>query len=65
MIVDIHSHVWEYPRDFGEDFRRQARRARGDRELDLTVRYEEYRRECPHDVVTVIFGGKARLSARF
>jgi predicted TIM-barrel fold metal-dependent hydrolase len=62
MIIDVHSHVWEYPRDFGEDFRRQARRARGDTELDLTVRYEEYRAQCPPDVITVIFGGKARLS---
>jgi hypothetical protein len=23
MIIDIHSHVWEYPRDFNDDFRRR------------------------------------------
>ena len=62
MIIDIHSHVWEFPRDFNDNFRQQAKRARGDKELDLTVRYEEYRASCPEDTVTVVFGGKARLS---
>lgn len=64
MIVDVHSHTWRYPDHFTEDFRDQAKRARAGVEVDLTVRYEEYRRECPDDepVVTVVFGGKARLS---
>ena len=31
MIIDVHSHAWEYPRHFGDDFRRQARRAAGRR----------------------------------
>lgn len=40
----------------------QARRARGDAEVDLTVRWEEYNasaRECDK---TIVFGGKAKLS---
>lgn len=28
----------------------------------MTVRYEDYRRTAPEDTVTVVFGGKARLS---
>ena len=62
MIVDIHSHAWEYPRHFDDDFRRQAMMARGGEEVDLTVRYDEYRTAAPEDTVTVVMGGKARLS---
>ena len=62
MIIDVHSHVWEYPRHFGDNFRRQAIRARAGQEVDLTVRYEEYRATCPPDTKTIVFGGKARLS---
>lgn len=62
MIVDVHSHAWEYPAHFGDDFRAQARRARAGVEVDLTVRYDEYRRAAPPDTRTVVFGGKARLS---
>lgn len=62
MIVDVHSHVWQYPQHFNDDFRNQARRARAGVEVDLTVRYEEYRRAAPPDTKTVVFGGKARLS---
>jgi len=62
MIVDIHSHVWEYPRHFNEDFRRQAARARAGVEMDLTVTLEEYAAQAPAEVMTVVFGGKARLS---
>jgi predicted TIM-barrel fold metal-dependent hydrolase len=62
MIIDIHSHVWEYPQHFNDDFRRQSLRARGDVELDLTVRYEDYMAQAPKDVRTVVFGGKAQLS---
>ena len=36
MIIDVHSHVWEYPRHFGDGFRRQAIRARAGVEVDLT-----------------------------
>jgi predicted TIM-barrel fold metal-dependent hydrolase len=62
MIVDVHCHVWEYPRDFNSDFREQAKRARAGVEIDLTAHYEEYRAHCSEDVATVVFGGKARLS---
>lgn len=62
MIVDVHSHAWEYPGHFTDDFRRQAMRARAGVEVDLTVRYEDYRRTAPPDTKTVVFGGKARLS---
>ena len=62
VIVDVHSHFWEYPRDFTPGFREQARRARAGVEVDLTVRYEDYRAAAPPDIRTVVFGGKARLS---
>jgi predicted TIM-barrel fold metal-dependent hydrolase len=61
-IVDIHSHAWCFPDHFGDDFRHQARRARRGVELDLTVRYDDYRRSAPDHMVTVVFGGKARRS---
>src|SRR5688572_12414049 len=62
MIVDMHSHAWEYPAHFGEDFRRQAARARRGDDVDLTVRYEEYAASAPADARTIVFGGKARHS---
>ncbi len=62
MIIDVHSHFWEYPRDFTADFREQAKRARAGVEVDLTVRYEDYRAACRVPVRTVVFGGKAKLS---
>ncbi|MDA0746667.1 MAG: amidohydrolase family protein [bacterium] len=62
MIIDIHCHVWEYPQHFNDDFRTQARRARGDVEMDLTVHYEDYRAAAREKTRTVVFGGKARLS---
>jgi len=64
MIVDVHSHTWRYPEHFTDDFREQAKKARGDVEVDLSVRYEEYAASCPagEEVRTIVFGGKARLS---
>ncbi len=62
MIIDVHSHTWEYPLHFGDDFRKQAIRARAGVEVDLTVRYEDYRRAAPEDTKTIVFGGKAKLS---
>ncbi len=62
MIVDVHSHAWQYPRHFSEDFRDQAARARAGGEVDLTVRYDEYSQQAPDDIKTIVFGGKARLS---
>ena len=58
----MHSHTWQYPDHFNDQFREQARNARGGTEVDLTVHYEEYRRTAPEDTRTVVFGGKARLS---
>ncbi len=62
MIIDVHSHVWQYPRDFSDEFRRQAARARAGVEVDLTVRIEEYCAASVPDVRTIVFGGKAKLS---
>jgi predicted TIM-barrel fold metal-dependent hydrolase len=62
VIIDVHSHFWEYPRDFTADFREQAKRARAGVEVDLTVRYEDYRAAAPPDTRTIVFGGKAKLS---
>jgi predicted TIM-barrel fold metal-dependent hydrolase len=62
MIIDVHSHAWEYPRHFNDDFRNQAKRARAGVEVDLTVRYEDYRAAATADTKTIVFGGKAKLS---
>jgi len=63
MVIDVHSHWWEYPRHFSDDFKAQARRARGNGEdVDLTVRYEDYRAGATTVDKTVVFGGKAKLS---
>ncbi len=62
MIIDVHSHAWQFPEHFNDDFRQQARRARAGVEVDLTVRYEDYRTTAPAETKTIVFGGKARLS---
>jgi hypothetical protein len=62
MIIDVHSHFWEYPKHFSDDFKNQAKRARGDQEVDLTVRYEEYQAAGAGCDKTIVFGGKAKLS---
>ncbi len=62
MIIDVHSHAWRYPHDFGDDFVAQARRAKAGGDVDLTVRYEDYRRAATDGTRTIVFGGKARLS---
>lgn len=62
MIVDIHSHAWSYPEHFSDDFRSQAKRARAGVEVDLTVDYQTYRQSASFADVTVVFGGKAKLS---
>ena len=41
---------------------KQAKRARGDVEVDLTVRYEDYRAGAESCARTVVFGGKAKTS---
>ena len=63
MIIDMHSHAWQFPENFDERFRQQARDvARADRDLDLSVTYESYRAGAQTTDKTVVFGGKARLS---
>jgi predicted TIM-barrel fold metal-dependent hydrolase len=62
MIFDVHSHAWRYPDHFTDDFRQQARRAKAGVEMDLTVAYDDYRRQAPVDTRTIVFGGKAKLS---
>lgn len=62
MIHDIHSHVWHYPDDFTDNAIAQARRARGDADVDLSVTFEAYRSTASERVRTVVFGGKARLA---
>ena len=63
MIIDVHSHYWEYPGHFSDDFRRQAMRAKGgDTEVDLTVRWPEYDATAAGCEKTIVFGGKAKLS---
>jgi len=62
MIIDVHSHAWNFPSDFSEDFIRQAGRARPGHAVDLSASYEAYRASAPDDACTIVFGGKARLS---
>lgn len=62
MIVDVHSHAWNFPADFSEDFIRQAGRARPGHAVDLSATYDAYRAAAPEDTHTIVFGGKARLS---
>lgn len=62
MIIDVHSHAWRFPEDFGDDFIRQAQRARAGQPVDLRVTYEAYAATAPADTKTIVFGGKARLS---
>lgn len=62
MIVDVHSHLFRYPEHFTDQFRDQAKRARRGVEVDLTVRWEEYKAGATLSQKTVVFGGKAKLS---
>lgn len=61
-IIDVHSHCWQFPDDFSEDFIRQAKLARAGMEVDLSVRLADYDRTSVPGVKTIVFGGKARLS---
>ena len=63
MIIDVHSHTWQYPEHFTPQFRQQAAQAaKADTELDLTVTYDAYRSGAQNCDRTIVFGGKARLS---
>lgn len=61
MIIDVHSHAWQFPEHFTDQFRQQAAQvAKADEALDLTVSYEAYRAGAQHCDKTIVFGGKAR-----
>ena len=62
VLVDVHSHYWEYPKHFADDFKNQARRARAGQEVDLTVRWDDYSASAAACDKTIVFGGKAKLS---
>ena len=62
MIIDVHSHAWDFPADFSPDFIHQAGRARPGVAVDYSARYESYRETAPEDTKTIVFGGKAKLS---
>lgn len=62
MIIDVHSHAWNFPSDFSADFIHQAGRARRGHAVDLSATYETYRASAPEDTCTIVFGGKARLA---
>lgn len=62
MLVDVHSHFFRYPDHFSKDFIEQSKRARNDKEVDLTVRWEEYHAAAEACDKTIVFGGKAKLS---
>jgi len=63
VLIDVHSHFWNYPTDFTESFIAQAKRARGsDMEVDLKVRYEDYAATALNCDKTIVFGGKAKLA---
>lgn len=62
MIIDVHSHLWNFPADFSADFMAQAGRARPGVAVDLSARRADYLAAATPDTRTVVFGGKARLS---
>ncbi|WP_395742315.1 amidohydrolase family protein [Prosthecobacter sp.] len=62
MIIDVHSHAWNFPSDFSDDFIQQAGRARPGVKVDISATYAAYRASAPADTRTLVFGGKAKLS---
>lgn len=62
MIVDVHAHCWPSPDCFSPAFRADARRMRVNA-VDLVTRYADYRAATGgEDAVSIVFGGKARLT---
>ena len=62
MIVDVHAHCWPRPDCFSPSFQADARRMRLS-PVNLVTRYEDYKNSTgPDDVVSIVFGGKARLT---
>jgi len=65
MITDVHSHYFRYPDYFTEEFKKQSLRSRNGVEIDLTVRWEEYRASAEECSKTIVFGAKAKLSGQW
>jgi predicted TIM-barrel fold metal-dependent hydrolase len=65
MITDVHSHYFRYPDYFTEEFKKQSLRSRNGVEVDLTVRWEEYRASAEECGKTIVFGAKAKLSGQW
>ncbi|MFH1267100.1 MAG: amidohydrolase family protein [Planctomycetota bacterium] len=62
MIVDVHAHYWPSLESFSPSFLAEARRMRT-APVNLVTRYEHYRgATAGEEVVTIVFGGKARLA---
>jgi len=62
MIVDVHTHCWPSLESFSPSFLADAQRMRT-APVNLIARYEYYQAETAgEEVVTIAFGGKARLS---
>src|SRR5262245_49615630 len=61
MVIDIHSHAWPSDKAFTANFLAEASRMRS-RPIDLVTRYADYRTAATGCNITVVFGGKARLS---
>jgi predicted TIM-barrel fold metal-dependent hydrolase len=62
MIVDVHAHCWPAG-SFTDEFIADASRMRASA-VDLLTPYDRYRDSLPadDDVVSIVFGGKAKLS---
>lgn len=61
MVIDVHSHAWQYPEHFTDQFRQQATQvAKANESLDLTITYAAYRAGAQNCDKTIVFGGKAR-----
>jgi predicted TIM-barrel fold metal-dependent hydrolase len=61
MIVDVHTHAWDYPSCFGPGHHAQSERVRPGVKVDRTIRYADYERTSPPGTKAIVFGGKARL----
>lgn len=60
MIVDVHVHLLDHS-DMSESFLDASGHSKDGR-VDLVSRWEEYSAATPAETVSIVFGGKARLS---
>jgi predicted TIM-barrel fold metal-dependent hydrolase len=59
MVIDVHSHYFRDPDHFSTEFASQAKRGRN---IDLNLRWPEYKASAADADKTIVFGGKAHLS---